>query len=210
VDIPSERVSVILNAVFQPIEPADPAACAELRARLGLPATAPVILHIGRNWYKNRETVLSAVADLRKTHPEVRLVMVGALTSNLQAQAISLGLDDALLGLDRVEPKDIATLYTAADVLFFPSHYEGFGLPVIEAQMCGTPVVCSDRGALPEVAGLGARIAPPRSTQFPELLGEALDEGRRAPNLAMLERFAAKKWFMQYREVYENVTVKRL
>jgi glycogen synthase len=46
----------------------------------------------------------------------------------------------------------MATLYTTAAVLLFPSHYEGFGLPVLEAQMCGTPVVCSDRGALPEVA----------------------------------------------------------
>lgn len=53
--------------------------------------------------------------------------------------------------LYREAREDMATLYTPSAVLLFPSHCEGFGLPVLEAQMCGTPVVCSDKGALPEV-----------------------------------------------------------
>jgi glycosyltransferase involved in cell wall biosynthesis len=55
----------------------------------------------------------------------------------------------------------MATLYTTAAVLLFPSHYEGFGLPVLEAQMCGTPVVCSDRGALPEVGNSSTFLRKP-------------------------------------------------
>ena len=139
-------MSVIHNAVFQPMEPASAEACADLRARLGLPSEAPLILHVGRNWYKNRETVLEVTAKVRETRPDVHLVMVGALTPALADQAARLGLTDALHVLDRVTQEDMPTLYTTAAVLLFPSHYEGFGLPVLEAQMCGTPVVCSDKG----------------------------------------------------------------
>lgn len=155
VDMPEARVSVIHNAVFQPMAPASPEACAELRARLPLPAEAPLILHVGRNFYKNRETVLEVAARVREARPDVHLVMVGALTQALEARAarLGLGLGEALHVLDRVPREDMATLYTTASVLLFPSLYEGFGLPVLEAQMCGTPVVCSDKGALPEVAG---------------------------------------------------------
>jgi glycosyltransferase involved in cell wall biosynthesis len=142
---------VIHNAVFQPMEPASDAACADLRARLELPAEAPLILHVGRNWYKNRETVLEVAHRVRETRPDLHLVMVGALTPALEAQAERLGLGPALHVIERIEREDMATLYTTAAVLLFPSHYEGFGLPVLEAQMCGTPVVCSDRGALPEL-----------------------------------------------------------
>lgn len=163
VDIPEDRVSVIHNAVFQPMEPASPEACAELRDRLGLPAGAPLILHVGRNWYKNRETVLEVAARVRETRPDVQLVMVGALTPALEAQAERLGLGPALHVIERIERADMATLYTTAAVLLFPSHYEGFGLPVLEAQMCGTPVVCSDRGALPEVVATSSIVVAPNN-----------------------------------------------
>jgi len=159
-DIPEERVSVIHNAVFQPVEPGSTKVCAELRTRLGLPAEAPLILHVGRNFYKNRETVLEVAARVRVEQPDVHLVMVGDLTPALQAQADRLGLGEALHALPRVAREDMATLYTTASVLLLPSLYKGFGLPVLEAQMCETPVVCSDRGALSEVAQSGTQVAP--------------------------------------------------
>ncbi len=171
VDIPEERVSVIHNAVFQPMEPASAEACAELRARLGLPARAPLILHVGRNFYKNRETVLEVAAQVREERLDVHLVMVGALTPALAAQAERLGLGPALHVLDRVARDDMATLYTTASVLLFPSHYEGFGLPVLEAQMCGTPVVCSDRGALPEIIQATETYS---AKDYPSMAGQVL------------------------------------
>lgn len=176
VDIPEERVSVIHNAVFQPMEPASPEACGDLRARLGLPAEAKLILHVGRNFYKNRETVLEVAARLRAERPDVHLVMVGALTPALAAQAERLGLGEALHVLDRVAREDMATLYTTAAVLLFPSRYEGFGLPVLEAQMCGTPVVCSDRGSLPELPGVSIYpICSMRSDDFSRKIVELLE-----------------------------------
>jgi glycosyltransferase involved in cell wall biosynthesis len=164
VNIFEERVSVIHNAVFQRMEPASDAACAELRGRLDLPAEAPLILHVGRNWYKNRETVLDVAARVRAERPEVHLVMVGALTPALADRAKRLGLGEALRVVERVSAEDMPILYSTAAVLLFPSHYEGFGLPVLEAQLCGTPVVCSDRGALPEVA-IDALMFSPEATE---------------------------------------------
>jgi glycosyltransferase involved in cell wall biosynthesis len=67
----------------------------------------------------------------------------------------------------------MATLYTTATVLLFPSHYEGFGLPVLEAQMCGTPVVCSDCGALPEVAEECSLAAPDNVNELMKKILEA-------------------------------------
>lgn len=177
VDIPEECVSVIHNAVFQPMQPASEAACADFRARLGLPEAAPLILHVGRNWYKNRETVLEVAARVRERRPDVHLVMVGALTPALAAQAERLGLGPALHVIERIERADMATLYTTAAVLLFPSHYEGFGLPVLEAQMCGTPVVCSDRGALPEVAMQNTTTSHPQSIPlFYSMVRNAIDQ----------------------------------
>ena len=92
---------------------------------------------------------------VRAERPEVHLVMAGDLTSALQAQAARLGLGEALHVLPRVAREDMATLYTTASVLLFPSLYEGFGLPVLEAQMCRTPVVCSERRSLPETILIG-------------------------------------------------------
>ncbi|MEM9354927.1 MAG: glycosyltransferase family 1 protein [Pseudomonadota bacterium] len=152
VNIPEDRVSIILNAVFQPMQPAMPEACSALRARLGLPSEAPLILHVGRNFYKNREVVLEVAATVRCKRPEVHLVTVGSLTPTLEVKAEALELTGVLHVLPQVDRADMAALYTTAAVLLFPSLYEGFGLPVLEAQMCGTPVVCSDRGSLPEVA----------------------------------------------------------
>jgi len=78
--------------------------------------------------------------------PGVYLVVVGSLTPAIEAQAERLGVGPALHVTERIESADMATLYTTAAVLLFPSHYEGFGLPDRAAQICGTPVVCSDRG----------------------------------------------------------------
>lgn len=200
VRIPEDRVSVIHNAVFQPMAPARPEACAEMRMRLAIPPGAPLILHIGRNFYKSRETVLEVVARVREALPDVRLVMVGALTPALKAQAALLALDDALHVFERVPPADMATLYTTASVLLFPSLYEGFGLPVLEAQMCRLPVVCTGDGALAEVAGDGAYVCRTRSREEmisavvsvltdPERRNELIVRGQRNTS-----RFRYERW----------------
>jgi glycosyltransferase involved in cell wall biosynthesis len=156
VEIDPARVSVIHNAVFQPMAPATEAACQALRIRYGLPAQAPLILHVGKNFYKNRSVVLDVFARVHRENRDARMVLVGALEPSLRAQAARLNIGDALHVVPCVAGIDMPVLYSIASVLLFPSLYEGFGYPVLEAQLCCTPVICSDRGSLPEVAGEGA------------------------------------------------------
>ena len=98
----------------------------------------------------------------------VELVVAGM--AGHDGAAILKGLGARTLG--RVSDDDLADLYAAAAVTVYPSLYEGFGLPVIEAMACGSPVVASNRGAIPEVAGDAAILVEP--TQF------ALADGIRA------------------------------
>jgi glycosyltransferase involved in cell wall biosynthesis len=208
VDIPEERVSVIHNAVFQPMEPAIRDACTDLRARLDLPVTAPLILHVGRNWYKNRETVLEVAAKVCNNLSEVNLVLVGALTPALEKQAEMLELGDKLHVLDRVAQEDMGALYTTAAVLLFPSHYEGFGLPVLEAQMCGTPVVCSDRGSLPEVIQELSNMYLPNDIAGLALKTAVECKANRKPRGSAISElpsnFSNSTWNSRHHSLYKN------
>jgi len=118
---------------------------------------AEFILHVGNNAdYKNREGVLdifSLLADFTDLH----LVMVGPPPSRaLRDRASQL---NRVVFMADVDDNVLGELYRRASLLLFPSLYEGFGMPVLEAMEAGCPVVCSDGGSLPEVAGDAALIA---------------------------------------------------
>ena len=199
VDLPENRVHVIRNAVFQRMRPASPSACVALRSRLGLPVDTPLILHVGRDFYKNRPLALKVFARIVRERPDVRLVLVGALDAALWTQARQLGIIDKLYVLDFVRREEMTALYTTVSLLLFPSLYEGFGLPVLEARLCGTPVVCSNAGALPEVAGDKAiTIASHDMKGFCEASLSALGETcRLAP-----PPHQAKSWVRDYHALY--------
>lgn len=94
----------------------------------------------------------------------LKLVLAGSkgwLSDEILAQVKRLGLEDRVLFPGRVAEQDKATLLSGAMALVFPSLYEGFGLPVVEAMQCGTPVICSNTSSLPEVAGDAALLIDP-------------------------------------------------
>jgi glycosyltransferase involved in cell wall biosynthesis len=132
---------------------------AEVRRRLGI--SGPTILHVGQTgFYKNLEACIHVVGRLRKTGLDVRLLRAGELLRpGQQSLARSLGIGTAIRDLGPASQGLLAELYRAADVLLFPSLYEGFGWPVLEAMACGLPVVCSNAASLPEVAGDAALFA---------------------------------------------------
>jgi glycosyltransferase involved in cell wall biosynthesis len=93
------------------------------------------------------------------------------MSSRVDAEIATSGMNDRIRFLGYVSPSDLPVLYAGADAFCFPSLYEGFGLPVLEAMACGTPVVASNRAAVPEVAGDAAILVDPTD---PAAIGRAL------------------------------------
>lgn len=113
-----------------------------------------------RRAHKNEERTLAAFARSR-IDPTIRLLLTGAPTDALLAQIERLGLTRRVVFLGRVDDAQLPALYRGALALLFPSLYEGFGLPVVEAMACGIPVLTSTVTALPEVAGDAALLVDP-------------------------------------------------
>jgi glycosyltransferase involved in cell wall biosynthesis len=113
---------------------------------------------------KNLNALLEAFASVREQHPQVQLVLAGKrgwLYRSLFEKCQELGLEPYVHWIGYVPQDDLAALLSAARAFVLPSLYEGFGLPVLEAMACGTPVICSRVSSLPEVAGDAALLIDP-------------------------------------------------
>jgi glycosyltransferase involved in cell wall biosynthesis len=157
------RIRVIHNAVpprfFQPTLPEGD----QFLQHLNL-LDRPFILLPRGLWYrKNADLVLQAWSFLHTRHPDLQLVISSHCDPAYQERVQALGktLKDTVILTGFVSDDELCSLYHAARLVWFPSLYEGFGLPVLEAMACGTPVVASNASALPEVAGDAALLVSP-------------------------------------------------
>ncbi|MCC7359137.1 MAG: glycosyltransferase family 4 protein [Anaerolineales bacterium] len=163
--VPTEKITVIplgLDAEFQPA--ARPGADEAELARLGL--ARGYVLFVGTfEPRKNVKGLLRAYARWRSTDaaapPLVLVGRVGWLFDETLAEIARLRLEPHVRRLEELPAAALPSVYRAADMLVLPSHYEGFGFPVLEAMGCGTPVICSDRASLPEIAGDAALLVNP-------------------------------------------------
>lgn len=162
-EIAPERVRVVPlgvdEAFFMPAPPEDMRA---FRRELFNDA-APRLLHVGScDPRKNVEGLLHIVAEIHRYAPRARLLQVGGyFTAEHRGLISKLGLDRVIMQQPALTETALRLAYQAADVLLLPSLYEGFGFPILEAQASRLPVVCSNRGSLPEVAGNGAVCLDP-------------------------------------------------
>jgi glycosyltransferase involved in cell wall biosynthesis len=144
----------------------------------------PFLLYPANWWpHKNHELLLEAFALVRAERPDLRLVLTGAGHPG--------GLPDGVSSLGRVPDDRLADLYRSAAALVFPSLYEGFGLPPLEAMACGCPVAVSRTGALPEVCGeAGVYFDPTSVEDIARGIGDVLDR----PPGGGVERAARFTW----------------
>src|SRR5260370_26769059 len=120
---------------------------------------------------KNIETLIEAWRHVRATHPFVELVLAG----RRRADFGELPCEPGLRVLGEVTEEELPRLYSGARACIYPSWYEGFGLPLLEAMQCGTPVTASNVAAIPEVAGDEACLSDPTDpTPLPQPLQYSL------------------------------------
>jgi glycosyltransferase involved in cell wall biosynthesis len=155
----ADRIKVVHLDVDRKMFRPDPVDRPRLWRDIGLPEGTRMVLHVSSGEKrKNFPRVLEAFAALAKDMPDVVLVKAGKDLSPqnqplAEARARELGIADRVRFLGRVDDARLTELYRGADCFVFPSLAEGFGLPVLEAQACGCPVVTANVTSLPEVSG---------------------------------------------------------
>jgi glycosyltransferase involved in cell wall biosynthesis len=168
----SERVYLGVDQSFAPVPQTR---IDEFRHSARLPAR--YVLHVGTNKpHKNLPTLLKAWSTLERGLREgVALVLAGPRDRGDHGDSRlcqALDITASVIHYGPVAERDLRALYQGAEVFVFPSLYEGFGLPVLEAMAMGTPVACSDRSSLPEVAGDAALLFDP---DRPEGIAHAIE-----------------------------------
>ncbi len=135
---------------------------ADARFRPGdAPPGPPYVLAVSSpNAHKNFGRMLSAFALFAETHPDVELRVVGSQTNSFSRQRYD-DVHARVRFLGRVDDDELADLYRGAAAFVFPSLYEGFGIPPLEAQQCGCPVIAARAASLPEVLGASAIYVDP-------------------------------------------------
>lgn len=205
-----EKIRVVYNGVspcYKPVE--NPFLLEQVASKHHLPAR--FLLFVGLiSPRKNIKGILNAFSILKKTYriPH-RLVIVGEKGWRYQADLSlvkKLGLEEDIIFTGYVDDKDLPAIYSLADVFIFPSLYEGFGLPVMEAMACGTPVVTSNASALAEVVGTSGVLINPH---IPEEIAYKVNLILSDPQLSSLLTVAGKErakmfsWEKAARELIE-------
>lgn len=167
---PPNKITVAYPGLDETLAPVrDPAAIETVKARYGI--AGDYFLYLGTlQPRKNLARIVAAFATLTTRspgHPTPQLVLAGKrgwLYDDLFAQVRRVGLEGHVLFPGYVPAEDKAALISGALAFVFPSLYEGFGLPVLEAQACGCPVITGATSSLPEVAGDAALLVNPHDT----------------------------------------------
>jgi glycosyltransferase involved in cell wall biosynthesis len=207
-----EHVVVVPEAADPRFSATTPDETARVRARHGLDGA--YVLFVGLlEPKKNLGVLLEAVAHARRagTWGPTRLAVAGAAGWGdlaLEARVARLGLDGVVRFLGPVPDADLPGLYAGAEAFAFPSLWEGFGLPVLEAMAAGAPVVASRRGAIPEVAGDAALLVEPEAAPLAAALSRLLADGPLRDRLRAAGRERART-FSWERTARETMAVYR-
>lgn len=205
--LPEAKVTAVHEAPGARYRPAPPADAAEVARRYGMDGR--FVLSVGSlEPGKNRGRLIRALRDLRDEGIDVPLLVAGQPAWRHEGEGAlvrDLRMEDRVRFAGYVPDDDLPALYAAATVFAFPSLYEGFGLPVVEAMACGAPVLTSDVSATAEVAGDAALLVDPLSiTSIRDGLRDLLtDEARRrALAAAGIARAAEYSWRRAAGETY--------
>ena len=207
------RIVVIYEAASPEFMPGPAAAIDQVRLRYGLPDQ--FLIHVGTiEPRKNLTRLIEALQHLRSEGLTVPLLVVGGkgwLYEGFYRQIDVLEMRDSVHFSGYVPSGDLPLLYSAARAAVLPSVYEGFGLPVLEAMACGTPVVSSNLSSLPELGGEAARYFDPYNVEeMAEVMAAVwtnpeMREEMRKKGLAQAAKFSWTRAAQETQKVYETV-----
>jgi len=205
-DLPEEQVWVVPGGVNQAhFHPTDPG---EVRQRYGLPER--YVLFVGSlDPRKNLPALIQAWQRQQEAFPDVGLVIAGGRRKLFRKVPLADGYVNVHL-TGYVPDALLPGLYSGAAVFVLPSFSEGFGLPVLEAMACGTPVIASRRGALPEIAGNAALLVEPETEALSRALGQVLSDNElraelRQRGLARVQAYSWQRTANRMWEILEEV-----
>lgn len=199
-----------VDTIFHPMK--DLSALERLRSHYKI--NKPFILYVGGTDYrKNFERMLTAFSHYkRKSKNKIILVVVGQKnikeTRKLKKKTLKLGIENEVFWTGFVSNEDLVLFYNTAELLLFPTLYEGFGLPVLEAMACGTPVIASNIPSLSEVAGNAAILIDPYNIEeMAESIERVLKDAKLRNNLInrgfkQVQNFSWKKTAKETLNVY--------
>ena len=201
------KVTVVYNGVgeeFCEVESKD--VLSEARKKYELPDK--YILFVGT--IEPRKNIINLIKAYKKSGTDLILAIVGKKGWMSDSIIKEITSDNRILWLDTVGSKDLPALYSMADLFVYPSLYEGFGLPVLEAMACGTPVITSNVSSLPEVAGDAAVLVDPDNADAIAcaikniLKNEELRKSLISKGPEQARKFSWKKCAKETLKVYES------
>jgi len=212
-EIDEDKITVIHLATDESFYPRSKFEISTVREKYSL--NKPFILFVGTiEPRKNIPSLLSAFFEFRKRYPEYELIIVGRNGWKYESTYLTvkkLQLEQSVRFLSYLPHEDLPALYGASELFVLPSWYEGFGLPPLEAMHCGTPVIVSDRGSLPEIVGPGGcMVSPDDHHELAEKMEVfLLDENKRniqiKYNLERAKLFTWEKTAFETKKVYQSV-----
>ena len=213
-DLPPEKVCVVYEAAPEHFRPVcDPRELERVRRKYRLPDH--FLLYVGTlEPRKNLRRLVRAARQVRRYGFPHKLVLVGASgwqVDELHREVEACGMKDDVLFTGYVPDDDLPALFSLATLFVFPSLYEGFGLPPIEAMACGTPVLSSNRSALPEICGDAAHLIDPEDEEeLVESLIALLSDGERraemtARGLRQAATFSWQRAAQETASIYQSV-----
>ncbi len=212
-NIPEGKIKVILLAADEKFKPLNKDETEEIKRRYNL--NFPFILYVGNlAKHKNIPALIKAFYKITKKGISHKLVITGkrgCKYKEIFETIDKLNLQDDVMFTGYVSDEDLPALYNAAELFVYPSLYEGFGLPPLEAMACGTPVITSNTSSLPEVVGDAGIMVDPHDvdeladTMYDVLTNDGLKEDLIKKGLERAKMFSWEKCALETLKVYKEL-----
>ena len=205
-----EKITVTYNGVGEEFKKKEKQEVEYLYKKFNIPENKKIIMYVGNlKPHKNLERLLEAYSKI-KDIDDTRLLLVGKAFSNyngLEEKEKTLNIKNKVIHTGIVSQEELVDLYNLADLFIFPSLYEGFGIPILEALACETPVISSNTSSMPEVGGdVVTYINPLDIEEITKAIETELSKGKKinANAKKWIEQFDWKKIAIKTKEILEK------